>query len=175
VRARPCARYCSSEAVSQNPDNVPRTGQFRRGRKRRSVGGERHHVVDRQLDDIGCHQRASWTGPRALLKISVGENTVVGAGAVVTQDVPARCLAVSNPARIARRDIGGSTIVDFSRLPEVASLFEPIPDSPKLSTVLGTRLEPFFSRRRLTAQQRPSGRSCGSRTKISVRPSRGVP
>ena len=30
VRARPCARCCSSEAVSQNPDDVPRTGQFRR-------------------------------------------------------------------------------------------------------------------------------------------------
>src|ERR1700719_5207487 len=38
-------------------------------RKGCRVGSERHHVVERQIDDIGRHQRARWTGSRAVLKI----------------------------------------------------------------------------------------------------------
>ncbi|GAB3277275.1 sugar O-acetyltransferase [Parasphingorhabdus pacifica] len=34
--------------------------------------------------------------------VSIGENTVVGAGAVVTRDLPANVVAVGNPARIVR-------------------------------------------------------------------------
>jgi len=34
--------------------------------------------------------------------MSVGDNTVVGAGAVVTKDLPANVLAVGNPARPVR-------------------------------------------------------------------------
>ena len=32
----------------------------------------------------------------------IGENTVVGAGSVVTRDLPAGVLAVGNPARVVR-------------------------------------------------------------------------
>ncbi|GFN06899.1 hypothetical protein Smic_54550 [Streptomyces microflavus] len=35
--------------------------------------------------------------------MSIGENTVVGAGAVVTKDLPANVVAVGNPARVIRR------------------------------------------------------------------------
>lgn len=34
--------------------------------------------------------------------VTVGENTVVGAGAVVTRDLPANVLAFGNPARVVR-------------------------------------------------------------------------
>jgi maltose O-acetyltransferase len=34
--------------------------------------------------------------------VSIGENTVVGAGAVVTRDLPANVVAVGNPARVVR-------------------------------------------------------------------------
>jgi len=34
--------------------------------------------------------------------MSIGENTVVGAGAVVTRDLPANVVAVGNPARVVR-------------------------------------------------------------------------
>ena len=34
--------------------------------------------------------------------VSIGENTVVGAGAVVTKDLPANVVAVGNPARVIR-------------------------------------------------------------------------
>lgn len=37
-----------------------------------------------------------------LAGVTIGENTVVGAGAVVTRDLPANVVAVGNPARPIR-------------------------------------------------------------------------
>jgi maltose O-acetyltransferase len=34
--------------------------------------------------------------------VTIGENTVVGAGAVVTRDLPADVVAVGNPATVIR-------------------------------------------------------------------------
>jgi maltose O-acetyltransferase len=41
-----------------------------------------------------------------LPAITIGAQATVGAGAVVTRDVPARCLAVGNPARVVPDDAG---------------------------------------------------------------------
>jgi acetyltransferase-like isoleucine patch superfamily enzyme len=35
--------------------------------------------------------------------VTVGENSIVGAGSVVTQDVPDHCVVVGNPARIVKK------------------------------------------------------------------------
>jgi maltose O-acetyltransferase len=45
-----------------------------------------------------------WLGGGVILcpGVSIGENTVVGAGSVVTKDLPADVLAVGNPARVIR-------------------------------------------------------------------------
>jgi maltose O-acetyltransferase len=44
-----------------------------------------------------------WLGGAIVFPgVSVGDNTVVGAGAVVTKDLPANVLAVGNPARPVR-------------------------------------------------------------------------
>jgi maltose O-acetyltransferase len=42
-------------------------------------------------------------GVIVLANVSIGEDTVVGAGAVVTRDVPSGVVAVGNPARVIRR------------------------------------------------------------------------
>jgi len=34
--------------------------------------------------------------------VTIGANTVVGAGAIVTKDLPANVVAVGNPARVVR-------------------------------------------------------------------------
>lgn len=34
--------------------------------------------------------------------VTIGENSIVGAGAVVTSDIPADSIAVGNPARVIR-------------------------------------------------------------------------
>jgi len=45
-----------------------------------------------------------WLGAGAIVcpGVSIGENTVVGAGSVVTRDLPAGVVAYGNPARVAR-------------------------------------------------------------------------
>lgn len=35
--------------------------------------------------------------------VTIGDGTVIGAGSVVTRDVPANCVAVSNPCRVIRK------------------------------------------------------------------------
>jgi maltose O-acetyltransferase len=45
-----------------------------------------------------------WLGGGAIVLpgVAIGDDTVVGAGAVVTRDLPARVVAVGNPARVVR-------------------------------------------------------------------------
>ena len=38
-----------------------------------------------------------------ILPVTVGENSVVGAGSVVTKDIPDNCIVAGNPARIIRK------------------------------------------------------------------------
>jgi acetyltransferase-like isoleucine patch superfamily enzyme len=42
------------------------------------------------------------TGATILPNTSIGENAVVGAGSVVTRDVPANAITVGNPAKVLR-------------------------------------------------------------------------
>ena len=46
-----------------------------------------------------------WLGGGVIVcpGVTIGENTVVGAGAVVVRDLPANVVAVGNPARIVRQ------------------------------------------------------------------------
>ncbi len=43
------------------------------------------------------------SGATILSRISIGENAIVGAGSVVTKDVPPNTIVAGNPARILRR------------------------------------------------------------------------
>jgi maltose O-acetyltransferase len=49
-----------------------------------------------------------WLGGGVIVcpGVSIGANTVVGAGAVVTRDLPADVVAVGNPARVRTQDAG---------------------------------------------------------------------
>ncbi|WP_308620480.1 acyltransferase [uncultured Desulfovibrio sp.] len=51
---------------------------------------------------IGDH---AWIGMQCIILkgVSVGEGALVGAGSVVTADIPPRCLAAGAPARVVRR------------------------------------------------------------------------
>jgi acetyltransferase-like isoleucine patch superfamily enzyme len=37
-----------------------------------------------------------------LLPVVIGENSVVGAGSVVTKDIPSNCIVAGNPARTVK-------------------------------------------------------------------------
>lgn len=45
-----------------------------------------------------------WLGERVIVTkgVTIGENSVVGAGSVVTKNIPANCVAAGNPARIIK-------------------------------------------------------------------------
>jgi acetyltransferase-like isoleucine patch superfamily enzyme len=42
------------------------------------------------------------SGATILSNISIGENAIVGAGSVVTKDVPPNCIVAGNPAKLLR-------------------------------------------------------------------------
>jgi acetyltransferase-like isoleucine patch superfamily enzyme len=42
------------------------------------------------------------SGCTILANLTIGENAIVGAGSVVTKDVPANCIVAGNPARVLR-------------------------------------------------------------------------
>lgn len=45
-----------------------------------------------------------WLGGSVVVcpGVTIGENSIIGAGAVVTRDIPANCIAVGNPARVVK-------------------------------------------------------------------------
>lgn len=61
----------------------------------------RHNVV---VDSVLIKENA-WIGANAIVlpRVTVGKNSVVGAGSVVTRDVPANSVAVGNPAKVIKK------------------------------------------------------------------------
>ena len=51
--------------------------------------------------------RRCFVGGRSTILpgVTIGDESIVGAGSVVFEDVPPRCIVVGNPARVMRRDI----------------------------------------------------------------------
>lgn len=49
----------------------------------------------------------AWIGGGSILLpgVTVGARSVIGAGSVVTRDIPADCVAVGNPCRVIKRDV----------------------------------------------------------------------
>lgn len=47
----------------------------------------------------------AWIGGGSILLagVTIGENSVIGAGSVVNRSIPANCVAVGNPCKVVRR------------------------------------------------------------------------
>ena len=50
------------------------------------------------------HERTNYIGAGAKIigGITIGDNSVIGAGSIVTKDIPANVVAVGNPCRVLR-------------------------------------------------------------------------
>ena len=56
--------------------------------------------------------RDCWIGNGALIMADVGDQSVIGAGSVVTEAIPPRSIAVGNPARVIRRRDESDPVTD---------------------------------------------------------------
>ncbi len=66
--------------------------------------GELQSEADWKVEPTVIKRRASiGSGATILSQLTVGEGAIVGAGAVVTKDVPANTIVAGNPARFLRR------------------------------------------------------------------------
>ena len=57
-------------------------------------------------------KKGSWIGVNSVLLpgVTIGLNCVIGAGSIVTKDVPDFCVAVGNPARVVRKITVSETV-----------------------------------------------------------------
>jgi acetyltransferase-like isoleucine patch superfamily enzyme len=67
-----------------------------------------HRVEDKVYDTTGkpvILEERVWLGNRSIVLkgVTVGHDSVVAAGSVVTQDVPPRCIVAGVPAKVVRR------------------------------------------------------------------------
>jgi len=68
-----------------------------------AAGGELQTESDWSVEKTLVKQGASiGSGSTILSKVTIGENAIVGAGSVVTKDVPARAIVAGNPAKVLR-------------------------------------------------------------------------
>jgi acetyltransferase-like isoleucine patch superfamily enzyme len=66
-------------------------------------GGRLQTEADWQVERTVIKKGASiGSGATILSKVTIGENAIIGAGSVVTKDVPANVIYVGNPARFLR-------------------------------------------------------------------------
>jgi acetyltransferase-like isoleucine patch superfamily enzyme len=70
---------------------------------RATSGGQLQTEVDWKVEKTLVKRGASiGSGATILAKVTIGENAIVGAGSVVTKDVPANAIVAGNPARLRR-------------------------------------------------------------------------
>ena len=68
-----------------------------------TAGGELQTEADWKVEKTVVRRGASiGSGSTVLSKITIGENAIVGAGSVVTKDVPANAIVAGNPAKVLR-------------------------------------------------------------------------
>jgi acetyltransferase-like isoleucine patch superfamily enzyme len=66
-------------------------------------GGELQTEADWKVEKTIVRKGASiGSGSTILSRVTIGENAIVGAGSVVTKDVPANAIVAGNPAKFLR-------------------------------------------------------------------------
>ena len=77
-----------------------------------AAGGELQTEADWQVVETRVKRGASiGTSATILCGVTIGENAVVGAGSVVTHDVPDNAVVAGNPARVMRKAVQNESLV----------------------------------------------------------------
>jgi acetyltransferase-like isoleucine patch superfamily enzyme len=69
------------------------------------------HDFSRGLYKKTCIGNYCFIGARAIILpgVSIGDHVIVGAGSVVTKDVPPNCIIAGNPAKVIRENVTTTT------------------------------------------------------------------
>lgn len=100
-----------------------------------------HGIYDRSLPPAGRSsvvlEENVWIGDSAIVckGVTIGKNSIIGAGAVVTSDIPTNAVAAGNPARVIRR-------LDPDR--QIVTRKDRYGDTEKMTTVLETAEKDFL-------------------------------
>lgn len=101
VLVSPGTHIVSSEAISIGSNTMIASGCY-------ISDSDWHDTYDRTAE-LEKHRPIRigenvWLGVRVIVGkgVSIGDNSIIGAGAVVTRDIPANCIAAGNPARVVR-------------------------------------------------------------------------
>lgn len=83
-----------------------------------------HHRKELELKPVLIKKNA-WIGAKATILpgVTVGENAVVAAGAVVTKDVPANTVVAGMPAKVIKKSTKKDVMLETSRLIFLNSFF----------------------------------------------------
>jgi acetyltransferase-like isoleucine patch superfamily enzyme len=70
---------------------------------RATAGGQLQTEADWKVETTVVKKGASiGSGSTILSRVTIGENAIVGAGSVVTKDVPENAIVAGNPAKVLR-------------------------------------------------------------------------
>lgn len=96
-------------------------------------------------------------GARILGGFTVGENSRIGAGAVVLREVPPNCTVVGNPGRIVRRDGQKVDILDHVNMPDpVTQILDALTRDVEKLTARVRVLEAELARLRANQEEEPA-------------------
>ena len=93
----------SYECIIADSDNHSIYPELRTEDVRNWMNGCRHDWSHSAMAPV-LIKRGAWIGARSIILkgVTIGEGAVIGMGSVVTHDVPPRCVAAGNPARVIR-------------------------------------------------------------------------
>lgn len=80
-----------------------------------TIGSAEHGVFERLTIGQDC-----WIGAAAVVMAGVGRRSTIGAGAIVTRDIPEGVVAAGNPARILRASVPAEAALASTGGPETA-------------------------------------------------------
>ena len=94
------------DSVIADNNTHPITVTFRKVRSQMPPYSEMHLWKWSDIKPVTLGQNV-WVGENARIckGVTIGDNSIVAASAVVTKDVPANCIAAGNPARIVKTDL----------------------------------------------------------------------
>lgn len=93
----------ANDVIITDNDNHPIDPIFRRKMKEDTLGGDMRAWYHSAHSEIVIGENV-WIGEKARIQkgVHIGDNSIIAAGAIVTHDIPANCIAAGIPAKVVK-------------------------------------------------------------------------